>query len=322
MAELQVYEQPSAIGRFLARTRTQLYRHEWRRTSAYAVSLLVLLAIVVPSLGYLVGAKRATAYAVLGIGGLAAVLVVIGTIVVGLVVPRRRWGDDRDVARWVGSRRSDVASDLLSSVELADAPPRTGAPSPALVAALLTSTEERLDGVVPEELLPQDQIVRAQRWALAVTLTKLAIMILVPGVVAEGWRRLVIAPVLPYDGAAMSAVPLVGDLEATLDFPAYARRPSLKLESSSGDIRGLPGTAVTLRARTLVPALSAELLIEMPDGIPMSVPVEIRADRATARFSITRPARYRFAITSQDGSRSVEKSPRTIDTETDRKSVV
>ncbi|MBX3161580.1 MAG: hypothetical protein KF773_36805 [Deltaproteobacteria bacterium] len=298
--------------------RTHLYRHEARRAWAYAIALFAVLALALPVLGHLVGQRRATAFAVLGIGGMAAVLALISAVVVGLVAPRRRWGDDAELARWVGTRKQDVASDLLSSVQLASTPVRPGSPSKELVGALLATTSARLDGVEPEALIPTEQLSRAQRWALAGTIANLAAVVLAPAAIAEGWKRLVVAPSLPYDGAQLSAVPLVGDLDAHLDFPAYTKRPPLTLESASGDVRGLPGTVVTLRARTLVPAVSGELLVEMGEGAPLVVPVDVKLDRVTAHFTITKSARYRFAITSPDGSRAVETIARAIDTETDQ----
>src|SRR6185436_6312939 len=96
--------------------------------------------LLLPLLGVVIGGSRATALAVLGLGGLVAVLLVVGAVVLGVVAPRRRWGGDPELARWVGVRRREVASDLLSAVELANAPPRPGAPSPALVDALIEAT--------------------------------------------------------------------------------------------------------------------------------------------------------------------------------------
>jgi hypothetical protein len=112
---------------FLARVRARLYRHEARRAALHALALVGALALAVPLGGYAAGGNRVTALAVLGAAGLAGVLVVVGAILLGVVVPRRRWSADPAVARWVGTRRRDVASDLLSAVELADAPPRPGA---------------------------------------------------------------------------------------------------------------------------------------------------------------------------------------------------
>ena len=116
-----------AIPLFLRRVRAVLYRHEAGRAVLYAIAAIGALAIAVPVLGNVFGASRASAMALLGIGGLATVLVIVGGVVMGLVVPRKKWSHDPDLARWVGTRRTEVASDLLSSVELANAPSRPGA---------------------------------------------------------------------------------------------------------------------------------------------------------------------------------------------------
>ena len=127
----------TSIPEYLARVRALVYRHEAIRALLYALAALGALAIVMPLLGRILGPSRATALALLGIGGLAAVIVVLAAIVMGYIAPRRRFGRDRDLARWVGSRHAPIASDLLSSVELANAPARPGSPSPELVDALI-----------------------------------------------------------------------------------------------------------------------------------------------------------------------------------------
>lgn len=304
---------------FLARVRARLYRHEARRAALHATALVAALGLVVPLGGYAIGGNRATALAVLGAAGLVGVIVVVGAIVLGVVAPRRRWSGDPEVARWVGTRKREVASDLLSAVELANAPPRPGAPSRALVDALVEATSARVEGVDPASLLPAGELRRAGRWAIAAVAANGLLLIATPRFVGDGWRRLVSAPVLPYDGAQPSAVPLVGDLEARLEAPAYARRPPLTLESSSGDVRGLPGTAVTLRARTLVPAREVELVLDRePGGEQRRVPVELDGDRLAVKLTLDLPMRYRFAITSPSGGRSIETTSRAIEIEPDQ----
>src|SRR5262249_26366891 len=149
--------------------------------------------------------------------------------VVGVVAPRKRWSGDAQLARWVGTRNQEVASDLLSAVELADAPPRPGAPSTALVEALIASTSERLHGVDPEQLLENAEVKSAGRWAVFVVAANVCVIAALPRVVADGWRGLVSPPTSPYDGASISAVPVVGDLDMVLRFPAYSKRRELPL---------------------------------------------------------------------------------------------
>jgi hypothetical protein len=244
----------------LARVRALVYRHEASRAAFYALAALGTLAVVLPLLGIVIASSRTTAVAVVGIGGLAAMLVLIGAIVIGFVAPRRRWGRDRDLARWVGTRERSVASDLLSSVELTeerDAPPRPGKPSNELVDALVEQTASELETIDPASLLPSREVPRARLFAVGVIVVNIALIAMMPSFMKRGWRHLVASHRGPFDGAQLSNVPLVGDLDATLTFPAYANRENLELKSSSGDFRGLPGTKVKISAHLLVPAQEA-----------------------------------------------------------------
>ena len=304
---------------FLNRVRALVYQHEARRAVLYALASISAVTLVLPLLGIALGANRATALAVLGTGGLVAVLLVVGAVVLGVVAPRRRWATDPELARWVGGRRREVASDLLSAVELANAPTRPGAPSPALVDALIDATSARLDTVDPHSLIEPIELRAARRWAALAVVANLMLIAAAPRLVADGWRALVSARSAPFDGAKLSNVPLVGDLEATLTSPAYSRRPRLPLPSSSGDVRGLPGTKVALKARVLVPAAIAELIVEPVDrGEPKAIAAKLEGDQLTAELTIDHPARYRFAITSPSGERAIEATPRAIEAEPDQ----
>jgi hypothetical protein len=313
---------PPLIGRFLAHVRAVVYRHEARRTVLYAVAALAGLALVLPLLGHLVDDRRAS-LSVLGIGALVTILVIAGGALVGFVIPRRKLAGDPAVARWVGTRRKDVASDLLSAVELANAPLRPGAPSPALVDALIDATSHRLEDVHPPALVDHGELTRARRWALAATVANVLMLVAAPGIVLGGWRHLVSPPSSPYDGAQLSTVPLVGDLEAVLQYPAYSGRPEHRMPSSSGDLRGLPGTQVTLRARVLVPARAVELVIEGADNAQQQkIAATLDGDQLVARLTITSSARYRFAVTAPHGTRSIETTPRAIEAEPDQAPIV
>ncbi|HEY4241554.1 MAG TPA: hypothetical protein VGM88_17150 [Kofleriaceae bacterium] len=314
----------TSIPSFLRDVRALLYRHEARRAICFAIAGVAGIALLLPWLGLLLGGTRARAFAVLGAAGLVFVLLVVGAIVLGAVVPRRKWGGDAQLARWVGqklrSTRREVASDLLSVVELqAAAPGRPGAPSKALVEALVTATADRLDAVEPAQLLPAREVRVARRWMLGLLFANAAFVGALPHVVGAGWHRLVAAPRPPFDGAQLSQVPLVGDLDATLTFPAYSKRPRATLPSTSGDVRGLPGTVVSLRARVLVPASAVEIVVEPIDRAePKTIAAKLDGDQLSAEFTIDRSARYRFAVTSSDGARAIESTPRAIEAETDQ----
>lgn len=286
----------------------------------YAIAAFGALALALPVLGYLVGGNRATAMALLGTAGLAAALIVVAAVVMGIVVPRKRWGGDPAVARWVGSRRQEIASDLLSSVELASAARRPGAPSAALVDALIQATSARLVNLAPPSLVPPRDVPRARRWMLGALAVNVALLAAIPGVITTGWRSLISAPSQPFDGAQLSAVPLVGDLEAVLTFPAYSRRAPLPLPSSSGDVRGLPGTKVDLTARVLVPAETVELVIDSSDPTEeqRTIKAKLEGDVVSVQLTIEKSTRYRFAVRSATGVRSIETTPRSIEAEPDQ----
>ena len=187
---------------------------------------------------------------------------------------------------------------------------------------MIDATSQRLEDVEPRALIDHDEVVRARRWAMGALVANVVLLIAAPGAMREGWRHLVTSPDAPYDGARLSTVPLVGDLEAVLAFPAYSRRPEHRMPSSSGDLRGLPGTQVTLRARVLVPARAVELVIEGADNHKTTIPATLDGDQLVAKLAITASARYRFAVTSPRGTRSIETSPRTIEAEPDQAPIV
>ncbi|HEU0032423.1 MAG TPA: hypothetical protein VFQ53_17445 [Kofleriaceae bacterium] len=309
-----------AISDFLAGVRARLYRHESRRAWLYLLAALAALALVLPALGKLAAGSRTTAFALLGIAGLVAMGVIGGAIVLGVVVPRRKYGSDPALARWVGAKRRELASDLLSSVELAHAPTRPGAPSAVLVDALIDATADRVRKVDPVQLFDREELHQPARWAIALVAVNLLVLVIAPSFVGGGWKALLASPQSPFDGAQVSNVPLVGDLEARLEFPPYARRAPLKLPSASGDVRGLPGTQVTLSARVLVPARAGELVIEGEPNAsePRTVPVTITGNQLSAKLTIVESARYRFSITSPSGTRSIEATPRAIEAEPDQ----
>ena len=262
-------------------------------------------------------AAAPTAMAVLGIARPGrGRIVVIGAVVVGLVAPRRRYARDAELARWVGMRHAPIASDLLSSVELVAAPRTAGrAVARARRCARRVSTAQRLEAIEPSALAARargaaraalgarrDRREHRARRARAASL-------------ATGWRRPRVAPPAPFDGAQLSAVPLVGDLDVDADgrrrtASAQLARAAVVVGRSARPARHDRRAA---RRKVLVPARAAELVVEPAAGsgnYREHVPAKLDGDQLTATLVIDRSARYRFAITSPAGARSIEATPR------------
>ncbi|MBA2544176.1 MAG: hypothetical protein H0V17_31315, partial [Deltaproteobacteria bacterium] len=82
---------------------------------------------------------------------------------------------------------------------------------------MIVATSQRLEEVEPRSLIPTDDLRRAKRWAFAALAVNVALLAIVPRFVFGGWRAMLSPPVAQFDGAQLSAVPLVGDLEARLE---------------------------------------------------------------------------------------------------------
>ncbi len=323
----------TTIGGFLARCRGVIYRTQAVRAALLGIAALAGVALALPLAGYLAVESAQTTFALLCVGGLLGLLVLASAILFGIVAPRRRYRGDRAVARWVGLRHRTIASDLLSSVELdasenrpaaAKEVPLGGAPSPALVSALRSQIAAKLETIDPRSLLSPRALRRARVLALVAIAANVVVTAAAPGAIAFGWKRLSTWPAQPFDGAELSMVPVVGDLHATLIAPAYTKRAPISLASTTGDLRGLPGTLVRLRAHILVPASRAELLVEADSRQPpRSVVASIdETGRLIAELTMEHSARYRFAITSPNGTRTVEALSRAIDLEVDQPPIV
>ncbi len=318
-ASLFVVDSVADIRGFLRAVRARLRRHDGARTFFWSVAALTGLSLALPLVALMLVGARSTAIALLAGFGLAGSLVAIGALILGVIVPLRRWRSDEAVARYVGGRAPKVASDLLSSVELEVIPERKGAPSPELVAALIDATAKRVRDLEPREMVPARPIRRAALACVAALVVHGAFVALAFGTVERGWRRLIEPPLPPFGGATLSPRPLVGDLRVTLEAPAYTRRPRAELPSSSGEFRAMPGTAVTLETRALAPVASAVILIERGDATePEEIAMEVDGDTLRGQFVVDAPIRYRFQVVRAiDSVRLVEATPRHVEIEPD-----
>ncbi|HTJ43137.1 MAG TPA: DUF4175 family protein [Kofleriaceae bacterium] len=312
-----------SIQAFLGKVRSHLYRSEGARWALWALVACGALALVLPVTARVLVGARTTALAILAIGGLAGAIAIAAAVTLGAIVPRKRWGSDVHVAKWVGGRRKEIASDLLSAVELTTKSGRgrigRGVPSQDLIEALVGETATRVREVRTEALVPREPV-RQAAWALAaIVVVNGAMIAAAPALVADGWHRLLAKPARPFDGASLSAVPLVGDIELRLTFPAYTARPSATLPSTSGDFRALPGTTVAITTTALEPAAQAEIVVEPTNGAPaQTLPMTIDGTTLRGAITVGGEARYRFQLEDALHKKVIEATPHQIELEQDQ----
>lgn len=308
------------IRSYLSDVRQRVRRQFATCATLALVAVWMLLALALPLLATAIAPGRATALALLGGGGLIAVLALAAAIIAGIVFPLRRYASDAAVARWIGGRARPIASDLLSTVELHGAT-GPGAPSPVLVRALTDSTARRLVELDRRTLV--DAKPTRQAWAALGAVSTLALVLLVfaSDATIGGWRRLAVPPARPWNGATLSTVPLVGDVTITLTPPAYSRRAPTVLTSTSGDFRALAGSTARIVTTALEPALAVSIVVERgtPDAPaePETIALTPSPDGLAVELPITGPARYRFELDTPRKQRKIETVAHAIEVEPD-----
>ncbi|HVV50240.1 MAG TPA: DUF4175 family protein, partial [Polyangia bacterium] len=96
-----------------------------------------------------------------------------------------------------------------------------------------------------------------------------------------------------FEGAAVSAVPLVGDVRVTYDYPPYTGLPPRTVEGSTGDIAAVKGTHVRIETHPLRAARHALLLLG-EKGERGEIAAALAGDRLTAELTLTEDGSYRF----------------------------
>jgi hypothetical protein len=220
-----------------------------------------------------------------------AVGLALGALALGVLLPARALRSDRAAARRTGKLAPRVASDLLSAVELTEAPagPRA-AGSPVLIRAFRRQVANAIGPISPDRLVP----LRPAGWALGVAGVTALLLIAAAGawpLAARGLRTLVHRP-SKFEGAAVSTEPLVGDVRVTYIYPAYTGLRPRTVEGSTGDLAAVTGTRAHIETRPLHPARHAALLLGEKGG--REIPARLVGGKLTADLTLTEDGVYRF----------------------------
>jgi hypothetical protein len=275
---------------FLAAVRRRLILRTGLRTAGYSAALL---AVGLAALALAAAATGPAAFwPVVTASALGATALAI--LVWGLWRPARALRKDRTAARHAGVLMPAMASDLLSAVELAEPrepDPRASSVSPGLVQAF--------QEYVGRSVAPVDarQLVSLRPAARALATAVLAGAALAAGawwspMFARGLRTLIHRPSL-FEGAAVSTVPLVGDVRITYSYPGYTGLPPRVVEGSTGDIAAVKGTHVRIETHPLRSARRALLLLG-EHGEKGEIAAKLSGNQLVAELTVSEEASYRF----------------------------
>jgi hypothetical protein len=310
---------PAAIPEFLAAVATRLRRTQARRVALAVLAVVVVLLVVAPvAAGWL-----SELVAVHVRDALLLALLVAGTVyaVFGQLLPRRRWRQREEVARVVGRAHPEVASDLLSAVQLetevANGPVRF---SPELAVALGEATAARVAPLDPARVVPGRHALALRVLAGTVVIHGLAVALAWP-LWKRGWALLADPP----DPAVAAQVPtsvaesLVGDLRITLHYPTYMRREPLVIPVSSGDLVAPRGTRIELSTTALRPLSGARLVFDgaTPDQPIDSVALSVDGLLVAGSFVVDKAAAFRFQLERPGARPLVEAEPHRVEIEPD-----
>ncbi len=224
----------------------------------------------------------------------------------GLWLAIRPYRTNRQIARFIGTQKRQLESDLLSAIELGEGGPVPGSP---LIEMHLEQTAQKISAFEPKSFVPRRSYVRAMRVALAILLLHVVSVPAFASTLRRGWSHL-LSP-LPQSRFVDQA--LFSALDVTIEFPGYTGKPTAHIPDSSGDFRAMLGARVTVSGNLRDPARTVGLLFEedLFEG----------ATKGSRTFQLSFVVRkgqtYSFFVTDEDGVRYQERIKRRIDIEPD-----
>ena len=263
----------------------------------------LLLAVVVFLVSLVGGAWVANTGPRLGLAliclGVGAALVVLA--VFGLLLPRRRVGDDARTARTLAAQVPELNLDLLAAVELSKALGTREDFSPELARAFLRDVDAKASRLTVDKLLDPRPTQRAAM-ALVATVFVLLGLVVFKGAALRDGLALALTPAELAE--PLRRTPITGDVELTYRYPVHTGLEVRTIPSSTGDVSAPAGTEVTLRTRA-DRDVDAAALIMTPGG--QRVPLRVERRELTGSFVLTESGQYHVAFL--DGDDLVAEGP-------------
>lgn len=258
----------------------------------------------------------------------------VALLLVAVSHGRRAPLDDEQVADFWGRRARDLRSDLRSALSF-HAERRRGQPAPAGHAAPQLIDELCRRTAAAVATLPRqgarERLLSVPALLLPPVLTAAALLWVAiwPESFLRGVRHLTQAPP---DATVVSNEPLLGDIRLLLTPPRYTGLQQRTIPGSSGEVVALPGTAVRIEARALIPVERAQIVIQA-GGETATRPVQVIRDRdkdrdrddagrrglplLLAAFTVTKAGSYHFVIERRRNDKVRENEGHRIEIEGD-----
>ena len=297
-------------------------RRRLRRAAFVEAMVLILAALALGLVLASFGARLGVPIAVLAALEAAALIAVLGFALVryGLLIRRGLSGRDA-VARWLDDATQSTGSVAFrSAVELARDRGEYGE-SVALADQAVAQASGRSRTVDVTRLVRDKAGPTLRPKLVAFATFALALAILTVGMPDHVRTALAALATIGDIDEVLSPPPpepRLDDIRITYRAPAYANRPTRVVDSSSGDIRALPGTEVTIDTRAQETFAGVTLVVshgDSEDGSRSSVDVDGRQLRAT--LVVNRGGRYRFSARTFDGDVLEERRGHEIELELD-----
>lgn len=307
------------ISQFLRALRRRLVVRSALRAAGMGVAAVLVAVLILAIAAAAFGPAGFWRPLTLGTTGLGALAVAA----LGVWRPWRAVHSDARAAHVVGRLDPGLAAlsdDLLSAVELGTAPSPPSGESAGISTALMTAFRERLSETIA--LVSPTQLVSmrpALLGALAALLAAAGIWTAArvsPQIVGKGLATLTHRP-SRFEGAAVSLVPIVGDVRITYEYPAYTGLPARTIEGSTGDVMAVKGTRVTIQTTPLHRSRGAALLLG-ENGEGGEIPVVLHKNTMTVHLTLSESASYRFWLQPLLGRAVRERQSHRLEAEPDR----
>ncbi len=209
-----------------------------------------------------------------------------------VVIPIVRRSRSASIFKELEKTSKGLGEDTLSALELKENLENTSllGTSKELATAHIDKTANKLDSINPSSLYPLNSLRKYFTATLALFVLAVTAVILTPGSFRNHLLSFNLGP------ARTNTVLQLADIEITLIYPEYTKRPPKFIKGTKGDIDALKGTIVKFQAEPLDSFNKGSLVVE--NGI--SVPVTERDGKIRGEFTVLAGGSFKVEESSKD----------------------